>query len=297
MMMRFLLIFLFLLSGCARGATADYESFEEASDAEDLDDDAGEDKTDASSSNGGPGKNDPDSPDAGMEDLEDLPEPDAGAPTDYPVLDEDAGSSPEEDAEGCEIVAWFPDADGDGAGDANASPVMACEAPDGFVSIAGDCRDDEVSISPLVAEVCNGIDDDCDGIVDLEECPCSFDSREGRVFLFCAERLSWAGALEACRSLGYDLASVRDIQENAWVSRRSSDFMLEDVWIGLNDIRDGGVFVWSNGDPSSFRFWNDGQPNNRNDQDCTEIHTQDDWALTWNDEECEEAQSFVCSTE
>ncbi len=66
---------------------------------------------------------------------------------------------------GGEGATWYVDADGDGAGDA-AAPRIACDAADGTVADAGDCDDSNSAISPSATEVCNGLDDDCDGLAD-----------------------------------------------------------------------------------------------------------------------------------
>ena len=60
---------------------------------------------------------------------------------------------------------WFPDLDGDGWG-ATDFPVQACHQPDGHVAIGGDCDDSSSAIHPDADEVCNELDDDCDGAVD-----------------------------------------------------------------------------------------------------------------------------------
>ncbi|MBK7440370.1 MAG: T9SS type A sorting domain-containing protein [Bacteroidetes bacterium] len=60
---------------------------------------------------------------------------------------------------------FYADADGDGYGDAG-STTMACEAPEGYVSDATDCNDGDASVNPAGTEVCNGIDDNCDGNID-----------------------------------------------------------------------------------------------------------------------------------
>ena len=59
---------------------------------------------------------------------------------------------------------WFEDGDDDGYGAGLA--VAACEAPDGHVSTEGDCDDAVASVNPSAEEVCNGIDDDCNDLVD-----------------------------------------------------------------------------------------------------------------------------------
>jgi hypothetical protein len=61
---------------------------------------------------------------------------------------------------------YFPDADGDGYGAAEAEPVLACRAPEGTAAVANDCDDDDPAVQPGALERCNGLDDDCDGLVD-----------------------------------------------------------------------------------------------------------------------------------
>jgi hypothetical protein len=62
-------------------------------------------------------------------------------------------------------ATYYPDADEDGYGDSSAS-VIDCGAPPGYVGIGGDCDDDNPLVNPGVTEICNAVDDDCDGNVD-----------------------------------------------------------------------------------------------------------------------------------
>ena len=54
------------------------------------------------------------------------------------------------------------DADGDGA----ESSACCVREASGTLSCGPDCRDDDRSIQPTASEVCNGVDDDCDGRTD-----------------------------------------------------------------------------------------------------------------------------------
>ncbi|MCB9663785.1 MAG: putative metal-binding motif-containing protein [Alphaproteobacteria bacterium] len=66
---------------------------------------------------------------------------------------------------------WYPDADGDGAG-ADVAPVQACTAPAGppaWVASGDDCDDADAARSPSAQETCNGVDDDCDALVDVAD--------------------------------------------------------------------------------------------------------------------------------
>lgn len=60
---------------------------------------------------------------------------------------------------------WYPDDDGDGFGD-TAGVVTACDAPDGYISTGGDCDDGESTVNPAGTEVCDALDNNCDGLVD-----------------------------------------------------------------------------------------------------------------------------------
>jgi hypothetical protein len=74
------------------------------------------------------------------------------------------------DAEVDEAVGetFYADTDGDGHGDPSA-PLVACELPDGFTTNADDCDDGDALIFPMATELCNGADDDCDGVVDEDD--------------------------------------------------------------------------------------------------------------------------------
>ena len=71
--------------------------------------------------------------------------------------DEDDLVSPE--------LLWYADGDGDGYGDASVR-VQACELPSGFSADSTDCDDDEASAFPGNPELCDGVDNDCNGSVD-----------------------------------------------------------------------------------------------------------------------------------
>ena len=67
-----------------------------------------------------------------------------------------------------DATTWFTDADADGWGD-DANPQTACAAPAGTTDQGGDCDDADATRSPSATEVCGGIDEDCDGLLDDED--------------------------------------------------------------------------------------------------------------------------------
>ncbi len=62
-------------------------------------------------------------------------------------------------------ATFWADADADGYGDAG-SPIVACLQPAGTATGADDCDDGDSAVNPGAAEVCNEIDDNCDGEID-----------------------------------------------------------------------------------------------------------------------------------
>ncbi|MCO4771286.1 MAG: putative metal-binding motif-containing protein [Deltaproteobacteria bacterium] len=62
-------------------------------------------------------------------------------------------------------ITYYLDSDGDGYGDAEQT-TRACAPPDGYVVAGTDCDDADAGVSPEAIEVCNEIDDDCDGTND-----------------------------------------------------------------------------------------------------------------------------------
>ena len=67
-----------------------------------------------------------------------------------------------------DATLWYADGDADGYGTARLE-LRACDAPSGHVANADDCDDTDSSVHPLADEVCNDIDDDCDGTTDEDD--------------------------------------------------------------------------------------------------------------------------------
>ncbi len=65
----------------------------------------------------------------------------------------------------CTPSKFYPDSDGDGYGD-DSKAVETCDAPAGFIARGGDCNDDDAAIHPGAAELCDGVDNNCDGKID-----------------------------------------------------------------------------------------------------------------------------------
>ena len=60
---------------------------------------------------------------------------------------------------------WYADADGDGFGGTNLV-LEGCDQPAGYLDTADDCDDLDPDVWPGATEVCDGVDNNCDGAVD-----------------------------------------------------------------------------------------------------------------------------------
>jgi hypothetical protein len=65
------------------------------------------------------------------------------------------------------VTSWNLDVDGDGYG--GATIVETCQASGDMVDNGDDCDDSSSSVFPGADELCNGLDDDCDGTMDEDD--------------------------------------------------------------------------------------------------------------------------------
>ncbi len=81
-------------------------------------------------------------------------------------VDNDCDGIPDDDGVGART--FFRDADGDGFG-VEDETVSACTRPEGFAEFIGDCDDGDPSFNPAVQDLCDGLDQDCDGLADDDD--------------------------------------------------------------------------------------------------------------------------------
>jgi hypothetical protein len=112
-----------------------------------------------------------------------------------------------------ERTTFYVDNDQDGYGDNN-SPVQLCEAVPGVVTDNTDCDDNNDAVNPGAQEICNGIDDDCDGFTDGDD-----PSLIGTLTLYADTDTDGYGdnnvAIQACSATTGYVADNTDCNDNA----------------------------------------------------------------------------------
>ena len=147
----------------------------------------------------------------------------------HPNAPEICGNGVDDDCNGVTddnaSTTFYLDSDGDGFGNGKVTQ-LACAKPAGYVTVGGDCDDNNAGVHPGAAEICDGLDDDCDGTTDgtdLSGCKAYFADADGDGFgvgassCLCKPDGSWTanvggdcddalasvhpGAVEACNGI------------------------------------------------------------------------------------------------
>jgi hypothetical protein len=74
-----------------------------------------------------------------------------------------------DEPESQDAKTWYPDSDADGHGSMVLAGVKQCTAPTGYVALDDDCDDTTKERVPGKAEICDGIDNDCQNGIPADE--------------------------------------------------------------------------------------------------------------------------------
>ena len=97
-----------------------------------------------------------------------------------------------------------------------------------------------------------------------------FGTFNGHSYYKSTTRQPWFAARSAARAAGGYLTTISSQAEQDFVyvngvRNPNLTYSFENgVWIGLNDAETEGTFVWENGEPVTFTYWEQGEPNNAN---------------------------------
>ncbi|XP_041810220.1 CD209 antigen-like [Chelmon rostratus] len=109
---------------------------------------------------------------------------------------------------------------------------------------------------------------------------------------------SWQKARDFCRMFGGDLAVIdsKD-KENSTVNYLISFLTSKSnmgFWIGLKDSHEEGTWKWLDGTILVEGYWNEGEPNDINNEDCAGVYPRENFFKAWNDVSCDAMMKWIC---
>jgi hypothetical protein len=117
-------------------------------------------------------------------------------------------------------------------------------------------------------------------------CPADFDLIDGACYRLLSSQLTWIDAEISAAGQSAHLASFATLTEhnNVFTYYRNLGRLTADVWIGLNDVSQEGVFTWSDNSTSVLRNFAANEPNNYGGlQNCIVVYSS---SLLWDDDGC-----------
>lgn len=132
------------------------------------------------------------------------------------------------------------------------------------------------------------------GCIGISKCrinDCDFELN-GDCFRFESLLLSWSVAEDRCNDWGGHLASIRsNLEQLTVITNVPSNFTGSNVWIGLNDTRLEGSYMWNDGSPTDYTNWLSSTPNLNIFEDCVAISFP---TAYWDDLNCTATHNSLC---
>ncbi|XP_066441111.1 macrophage mannose receptor 1-like isoform X2 [Eleutherodactylus coqui] len=131
-------------------------------------------------------------------------------------------------------------------------------------------------------------------------CPHNWTSSDHACYKFYSaenyDKKTWFEARDFCRTIGGDLVSITDKEEEEeavlTAMRRYYEVFYKSVWTGLVRSNPDEGFMWSDGSPLSYENWYHGQPNNQMGQEFCGVLFG--FRARWKDIHCDTALEWIC---
>ncbi|XP_068174457.1 secretory phospholipase A2 receptor isoform X2 [Antennarius striatus] len=105
--------------------------------------------------------------------------------------------------------------------------------------------------------------------------------------------LTWSQALSTCQAQGGNLLSITSLAEHRYIRDRLTGVRAR-VWIGLNHLKDGRGWQWSDGSPLSLVNFTTGLPSSplQDNRQCGVYNSA--YEGRWQSLSCESALPYIC---
>ncbi|XP_028924385.1 C-type lectin domain family 17, member A isoform X1 [Ornithorhynchus anatinus] len=128
---------------------------------------------------------------------------------------------------------------------------------------------------------------------DMLGCPCNFCPKnwlpfKGKCYYFSTITKTWENAGRFCMENLSHLVTISNTEEQKFLAKVHGSPRI--YWLGLSDRHREGQWQWMDGSPVSLSFWQPGEPNNRNGENCGAM-SQDG---SWNDLDCDQTTYWIC---
>ncbi|XP_035024556.2 CD209 antigen-like [Hippoglossus stenolepis] len=115
---------------------------------------------------------------------------------------------------------------------------------------------------------------------------------------------SWNDARQFCKKLGGDLAVIDTPEKTVSITKLinshhdpARSIYQGAYWIGLSDVDQEDIWKWPDGRRLAESYWNDGEPNDHDDEDCGATYPRDNPFKAWNDAPCNMYMKWICEME
>uniref|UniRef100_A0A8C3MUP0 Uncharacterized protein n=1 Tax=Geospiza parvula TaxID=87175 RepID=A0A8C3MUP0_GEOPR len=153
-----------------------------------------------------------------------------------------------------------------------------CELKLGYI-----CKKEKSTKDPLILP---------SGDVESVKCPEEWLPYGGHCFMVHRDPKEWREAQISCNESNGDLASIHNPEEHGFILSQLG-YTVDELWIGLNDLKIQMYFEWSDGTPVTYTKWLPGEPTHEvtGQEDCVIMAGKDGY---WADSACDRKLGYIC---
>ena len=164
---------------------------------------------------------------------------------------------------------------------------------DGFGACFDDCNDGSDEARPGGIEVCDGIDNDCDGQIDEVGCPCLEESIGGTEYLFCDVAVPWSVAKRECDERGAVLAVFQEAAASEQAFAIAQSLAPASSWyLGATDSEEEGQWLDTGGESVAIDRFAPGEPDDFGGEHCAALASFA--SGDWEDVRCGSLLPYIC---